>query len=45
VVFYNELKGIWEKKLYKEVCTQETRRGIGWWKMDIWRLKGVRGNI
>jgi hypothetical protein len=21
------------------------RRGIGWWKMGIWRLKGVRGNI
>jgi hypothetical protein len=21
------------------------RGGIGWWKMGIWRLKGVRGNI
>jgi hypothetical protein len=20
------------------------RRGIGWWKMGIWRLKGVRGS-
>jgi hypothetical protein len=20
-------------------------RGIGWWKMGIWKLKGVRGNI
>jgi hypothetical protein len=43
-VFYNELKSSWEMKLYTEVCTQEARRGIGWWKMGIWRLKGVRGN-
>jgi hypothetical protein len=26
------------------VCPQEARRGIGWWKMGIWRLNGVRGN-
>jgi hypothetical protein len=44
LVFYNELKKSWEKELYIEVCTQEARRGIGWWKMDIWRLKGVWGN-
>jgi hypothetical protein len=43
-VFYNELKSSWEKKLYIEVCTQEARRGIGWWKMGVCRLKGVRGN-
>jgi hypothetical protein len=39
------LKNNWEKKFYTEVCTQETRRGIGWWKMGIWKLKGVRKNI
>jgi hypothetical protein len=38
------LKSSWENKLYIEVCTQEARRGIGWWEMGIWRLKGVRGN-
>jgi hypothetical protein len=38
------LKSSWGKKLYIEVCTQEARRGIGWWKMGIWRLKGVRGH-
>jgi hypothetical protein len=42
--FYNELKSSWEKKLYIEVCTQEARRGIGWWKMGIWRLQDGRGN-
>jgi hypothetical protein len=35
LVFYNELKNKWEKKLYIEVCCQEARRGIGWWKMGI----------
>jgi hypothetical protein len=45
LVFYNELKNNWEKKFYIEVCTQESRRGIGWWKMGIWKLKGVRRNI
>jgi hypothetical protein len=44
LVFYNELESSWEKKLYIEVCTQEARSGIGWWKMGIWRLKGVKGN-
>jgi hypothetical protein len=34
----------WEKKLYIKVCTQYARGGIGWWKLGIWRLKGVRGN-
>jgi hypothetical protein len=44
LVFYNELKSTWEKKLYIEACTQEVRRGMGWRKMGIWRLKGVREN-
>jgi hypothetical protein len=38
------LKSNWEKKLYTDVCIQEARRGIGWSKMGIWRLKGIRGN-
>jgi hypothetical protein len=42
--FCNELKSSWENKLCIELCTQEAGRGIGWWKMGIWRLKGVRGN-
>jgi hypothetical protein len=41
------LKNNWEKKFYTEVCTLEARRGIfiGWWKMGIWKLKGVTRNI
>jgi hypothetical protein len=33
------------KEKYIEICTFEKRKGIGWWKMGIWRLKGMRGNI
>jgi hypothetical protein len=29
---------------YIEVCTQEARRGVGWWKMGIWRFKDGRGH-
>jgi hypothetical protein len=35
LVFYNDLKCNWEKKLYTEVCPQEARGGTGWWKMGI----------
>jgi hypothetical protein len=27
------------------MCTNEERRDIGWWKMDVWKLKGMSGNI
>jgi hypothetical protein len=28
--FKSGLKIIWEKKLYKGVCTQEARKGLRW---------------
>jgi hypothetical protein len=42
LALYNELKSTWERENYIEVCPFEERRGIGWQKMDIWRLKGMR---
>jgi hypothetical protein len=45
LVFHNELNNNWENKLYIQVCSQEARIGIGWWKMGIWKRKGVRGKI
>jgi hypothetical protein len=41
---YNELKSSWEREKYIDICTFEERKGVGWWKMGIWRVKGVRGN-
>jgi hypothetical protein len=45
LALYNELKSSWEREKYIDICTFEERKGIGWWKMGIWRLKGMRGNI
>jgi hypothetical protein len=44
VALYNELKSSWEREKYIDICTFEERKGIGWWKMGIWRLKGMKGN-
>jgi hypothetical protein len=40
----NELNSSWENKLYTEAYMQEARRGMGWWKMGIWKLKVIRGS-
>jgi hypothetical protein len=39
------LKSSWEREKYIDICTFEEGKGTGWWKMGIWRLKGMRGNI
>jgi hypothetical protein len=39
------MKSSWEIEKYTDICTFEERKGIGWWKMGVWRLKGMRGNI
>jgi hypothetical protein len=39
------LKSGWEREKYIDFGTFEERKGIGWWKMGIWWLKGLRGNI
>jgi hypothetical protein len=38
------LKSSWEREKYIDICTFEEIKGIGWWKMGIWRLKRMRGN-
>jgi hypothetical protein len=44
LALYNELKSSWEREKYIDICIYEERKGIGWWKMGIWRLKRTRGN-
>jgi hypothetical protein len=41
VVLCNELKNNLEREIYIEIRSYEERRGIGWWKTGIWRLKGI----
>jgi hypothetical protein len=38
------LKSSWEREKCIDICTFQERKGTGWWKMGIWRLKGMRGN-
>jgi hypothetical protein len=38
------LTSSWEREKYIDICIFEERKGIGWWKMGFWRLKGMRGN-
>jgi hypothetical protein len=45
LALYNELKSSWEREKYIDFCTLEERKGTGWWKMDIWWLKGMRGTL
>jgi hypothetical protein len=48
LILHNELKNKWEKERYVVVCMRETRRGrvgVGWWKMRIWKLKGIWGTL
>jgi hypothetical protein len=38
-----KLKSSWERQKYIDFCTFEEIKGIGWWKLGIRRLKGMRG--
>jgi hypothetical protein len=38
------LKSSWEREKYIDICAFEGKKGVGWWKMGIWRLKRMRGN-
>jgi hypothetical protein len=39
------LKRDWHKENYTSITTRESRRNIVWWRMGIWRLKGIRKNV
>jgi hypothetical protein len=35
----------WGKKWYIDKCTRKERIGVTWWKVGIWKLKGIRGGL
>jgi hypothetical protein len=41
---YNSLMNNWEEGAYRELCTDEARRKIMWWKIGFWRLNSVGRN-
>jgi hypothetical protein len=45
LILLNYLERDWEKEDYTSIATSESRRSIVWWRMGIWRLKGIRKNV
>jgi hypothetical protein len=41
----SSLKNNWEREIYIQKSVTVRRGGIGWWKVGIWRVKGMRGSI
>jgi hypothetical protein len=45
LILLNCVKRDWQKEDYTSITTRESRRNIVWWRMGIWRLKGIRKNV
>jgi hypothetical protein len=45
LILLNSLKRDSQKEDYTSITTRETRRSTVWWRMGIWRLKGIRKNV
>jgi hypothetical protein len=45
LILLNSLKRDWQKEDYTSKTTRESRRSIAWWRMGIWRLKGIRKDV
>jgi hypothetical protein len=42
LILLNSLKRDWQKEDYTCITTKESKRSIVWWRMGIWRMKGIR---
>jgi hypothetical protein len=42
LVFYQEMKQEWGRKEYNDRCNSNERRGMAWWRLGIWKLRGSR---
>jgi hypothetical protein len=40
LVFYQEMKQEWEREEYIDCCNRNERRGMAWWRLGIWKLRG-----
>lgn len=44
VKWYIKIKNKWQLEDYITVCTRKEKCGIAWWKLGIWKLRGMRKN-
>jgi hypothetical protein len=42
---YHHLKTNWKKEECIVICMRDESRGILWWKVRVWRLKGFKMGI
>jgi hypothetical protein len=42
LVFYKEMKLKCNKEEYVNCCCRKERIGIAWWRIGIWKLRGIK---
>jgi hypothetical protein len=45
LVFYQEMKQEWGREEYIDCCNRNDRRGMAWWSLGIWKLRGSRKGV
>jgi hypothetical protein len=45
LVFYQEMKQEWKREEYTDCCNRNERRGMAWWRLGIWKLRGSRKGV
>jgi hypothetical protein len=45
LVFYQEMKQEWGREEYINCCNRNLRRGMAWWTLGIWKLRGSGARV
>jgi hypothetical protein len=45
LVFYQEMKQKWVREEHIDCCNRNERRGMAWWRLGIWKLRGSRKSV
>jgi hypothetical protein len=45
LVFYQEMKQEWDREEFIVYCNRNERRGMAWWRLGIWKLRGSRKGV
>jgi hypothetical protein len=45
LVVYQEMKQEWGREEFIDCCNRNDRRGMTWWRLGIWKLRGSRKGV
>ena len=45
LVFYVSMKKTWGKEEYINRCSKNEIMGFAWWRLGVWKLRGIRKNF